>query len=107
MTDVFTSAAAPWSYTATPSCFLYTTQLPLLPDPACPVALKPRHDAKYWARVTKGLDFSDADRVDGALYNRILWKGMMGNKPYPASLTATKAQTKHEAHPARSRKSVK
>ncbi len=44
---------------------------------------RPAHNAKYWARVTKGLDFSDADRVDSALFNRILWKGMMGNKPYP------------------------
>ena len=25
----------------------------------------PTPDAKYWARVTKGMDFHDADRVDG------------------------------------------
>jgi len=42
---------------------------------------KSTHGAKYWARVTKGLDFSDADRIDSAVYNRILWKGMMGNRP--------------------------
>jgi hypothetical protein len=47
---------------------------------------KSTHDASYWARVTKGLDFSDADRVDPLLYNRILWKGMMHNRPYPSSL---------------------
>ena len=45
---------------------------------------KPKHNAKYWARVTKGMDFSDADRVDPSEFNRILWKGMMGDKPYPA-----------------------
>jgi hypothetical protein len=33
------------------------------------------------------MDFSDADRVDAAVYNRILWKGMMGSKPYPAGPT--------------------
>jgi hypothetical protein len=33
------------------------------------------------------MDFTDADRVDGALFNRILWKGLMGDKPYPAAPT--------------------
>jgi hypothetical protein len=32
------------------------------------------------------LDFSDSDRVDPLLYNRILWKGVMHNKPLPLSL---------------------
>jgi hypothetical protein len=47
----------------------------------------PTPDAKYWARVTQGMDFTDADRVDGGVFNRILWKGMMGDKPYPAAPT--------------------
>jgi hypothetical protein len=50
---------------------------------------KSTHNAVYWARATKGLDFSDADRIDPLLYNRILWKGMMHGKPYPASLMKT------------------
>jgi hypothetical protein len=29
------------------------------------------------------MDFDDADLVDGATFNHVLWKGMMGNKPYP------------------------
>jgi hypothetical protein len=33
------------------------------------------------------MDFSDADRVDAAVYNRILWKGIMGNRPYPSGPT--------------------
>jgi hypothetical protein len=36
------------------------------------------------------MDFTDADRVDPLEFNRILWKGMMGNKPYPASLLTEK-----------------
>ena len=40
----------------------------------------------YWTRVTRGLDLSDADRVDPLVYNRILWKGVMHNKPLPLSL---------------------
>jgi hypothetical protein len=35
----------------------------------------------------QGLDFSDADRVDPLVYNRILWKGMTHDRPYPPSLS--------------------
>jgi hypothetical protein len=42
-----------------------------------------KHSAAYWARVTRGFDFSDADRVPPAKYNKVLWKGLMGSKPYP------------------------
>lgn len=62
------------------------------PQPAGLIVSKPTHNAKYWARVTKGMDFSDADRVDPAQFNRVLWKGLMGKKPYPASLNGTHAR---------------
>jgi DNA-binding beta-propeller fold protein YncE len=86
MTDVFTTTPQQWSFTAIPSAYLYATALPLPTAPTGMKIPKSTHDSVYWARVTKGLDFSDADRVDPFLYNRILWKGMMHNKPYPASL---------------------
>jgi DNA-binding beta-propeller fold protein YncE len=89
MADVFTTTPQKWSFTAAPSDYLYATALPL---PVRPVGMKiPKstHNAEYWARVTKGLDFSDADRVDPLLYNRILWMGMMGKRPYPPSLNKT------------------
>ena len=35
------------------------------------------------ARVTAGFDFSDADRVPPAKFNRVVWNGLMGGKPYP------------------------
>jgi len=79
---------ANWTFTATPSAYLYNTSLPLPPKSAGLVVPKSTHDAMYWARVTKGLDFSDADLVNPVLYNRILWKGMMGGRPYPAALSA-------------------
>ena len=78
---------SPWSFTAAPSALLYNSQLVLPPKPAGLVVPKLKHNAKYWARVTKGMDFTDADLVDPAAFNRVLWKGIMGNKPYPASLT--------------------
>jgi len=33
------------------------------------------------------MDFTSEDRMDFAEYNRILWKGLMGNKPYPSRPT--------------------
>jgi hypothetical protein len=30
------------------------------------------------------MDFRDADRVDDDTFNRVLWRGMMGNRPYPS-----------------------
>lgn len=50
------------------------------------------HDAKYWAQVTKGMDFTTEDRIDFTRYNRILRNGMMGNKPYPTAPTARDAR---------------
>jgi hypothetical protein len=87
MADIFNTTPSNWSFTATPSAYLYNTHLPLPPPAAGLIVPKSTHSAKYWARVTKGMDFSDADRVDAAVYNRILWKGMMGNRPYPAGPT--------------------
>ena len=86
MADIFNTTPATWSFTATPSPYLYATQLPL-PQSAGLIVPKSTHSAQYWAQVTKGMDFSDADLIDSAVYNRILWKGMMGDKPYPATPT--------------------
>jgi hypothetical protein len=30
------------------------------------------------------MDFTSEDRMDFADYNHILWKGLMGNRPYPS-----------------------
>jgi len=86
MTDIFnTTPNRSWSFTAAPASILYCTNLPL-PQPAQPCQ-NPTPDVKYWTRVTQGMDFTDADRVDGGVFNRILWKGLMGSKPYPTAPT--------------------
>jgi hypothetical protein len=87
MADIFNTQPSRWSFTATPSAFLYGTGLPLPAKPASLIVPKPTHNAEYWARVTKGMDFTSEDRMDFGDYNRILWKGLMGNKPYPAEPT--------------------
>jgi hypothetical protein len=93
MADVFNiSQPSTWSFNATPSSYLYNTTLPLPTPVAGLVIPKPTHDAKYWAKVTRGLDFSKEDRVDPVAYNRIIWKGLKGDKLYPgdASLAETR-----------------
>ena len=55
----------------------------------------PSTSAQYWAKVTAGFDFSDADRVPPAKFNRLLWKGLMGKKPYPA-VRGTSSGTKRD-----------
>jgi YVTN family beta-propeller protein len=85
MADVFDTRQKEWTFSATPSGLLCAdTQLDLPPAACEGVALLyPRHNAAYWAQVTKGMDFSREDHVDGQQFNRILWKGLMGEKPYP------------------------
>jgi hypothetical protein len=34
--------------------------------------------------------------VDGVLFNPILWRGLMGNKPYPTSLIRTNERKERE-----------
>lgn len=86
MADVFTDQLKDWNYTAIPSALLENTTLPI--DKKLFAGLKPlksTHDAAYWAAATKGFDFQSEDRIDFARYNRIQWKGLMGDKPYPAA----------------------
>ena len=97
MADIFNTTPGKWSYTATPSALLYNTSLPLPPRTAGLTVPRPSHDAKYWARVTRGMNLSDADLVDGAAFNRILWEGLMGDKPYPAGPTGKDLRQNRQA----------
>jgi len=107
MADVFNTIPTAWSFTATPSAYLYNTSLPLPPKAASLILPKSTHNAKYWARVTKGMDFTEADRIDSAVYNRILWKGMMGDQPYPAGPTGLDLRQNREKLLASYRRSLK
>jgi hypothetical protein len=92
MVDVFDiRSSGAWSYVAEASTVLSGTALARAPGGlgvqfAKGPVVKPRHSARYWARVTGGLDFSDADRVPPAKFNRIVWRGLMGKKPYPTRM---------------------
>jgi hypothetical protein len=91
MTAVFDTRQFPaWTFTATASTLLApVANLLNLAQNDQPVRyakgpiVKLRHDAAYWDKAMAGFDFSQADRVPVARFNRVLWKGMMGSKPYP------------------------
>jgi DNA-binding beta-propeller fold protein YncE len=104
MADVFSSSPSQWSFTATPAAILYCTKLPL-PSPPQP-CINPTPNVKYWARVTKGMDFTDADKVDGGEFNRVLWRGIKGNQPYPSAPTGLDLSQNREQLLARYRQSL-
>jgi YVTN family beta-propeller protein len=93
MADVFdTHSSGAWTYTADASTVLSSTTLSMAPGGlgvkyASGPVVKPRHGAKYWAKVTASFDFSDADRVPPARFNRVLWRGLKGGAPYPATIS--------------------
>jgi YVTN family beta-propeller protein len=88
MADVFDpTLSGDWNYNAVASTILKTTSLAMNnigvqyaegPD------VFPRHDAAYWAKQTRGFDFSEEDRVPVRLMNEVMWAGLMDGKPYPA-----------------------
>ena len=89
MTDIFDlHSRGKWTYTAEASTILQNTELAPLVT-ALGVAytpgevVKPQHNADYWAKATVGFDFTEADQVPTAKFNKILWKGLKGTKPYP------------------------
>jgi YVTN family beta-propeller protein len=89
MTDAFDITQSPeWTYTAEASTVLATTTLSLTEGGrriafAAGPMITPRHGAAYWDTVTAGFDFSEADQVPTARFNRLLWSGLMGDRPYP------------------------
>jgi DNA-binding beta-propeller fold protein YncE len=92
MADVFDiGASAAWSYSAEASTVLTSTALAQAPGGlgvkfAQGAVIKPKHTARYWAKRTAGFDFSDADRVPPARFNKIVWRGLMSGKRYPTRM---------------------
>lgn len=89
MADVFDiGASGEWGYSAVASTVLKMS----FPDLSqfdggteftVGPTIKPQHSAAYWASATRHFDFSDADQVPPDQFNRVLWQGLMGGKPYP------------------------
>jgi hypothetical protein len=104
MADVFdiTQNPSDWSFTAAAAPILYTTELnsenpPILPTEVGHLVVpKPAHGGEYWAKVTKGLNFAQADRVDPVLYNRILWRGLKGDTVYPGDKNLAETRKRYK-----------
>ena len=84
MTDVFDLNQKSWTFNASPSSYLYATTLPL-PQQQANAAPIPQstHGAAWWAAATKGYDWTHEDKIPTARFNLLLWRGLMGNRPYP------------------------
>jgi DNA-binding beta-propeller fold protein YncE len=87
MASAFDLEQRRWNFDAVPSAYLQSTTLPIS-FPAANAqapALKPLHDSAWWAAQTKGMNFSVEDKLDAAKFNRVLWMGTMGGRPYPTA----------------------
>jgi len=59
-------------------------------------AIQPQHSAAYWDSATAGFNFSEADQVPPAQFNRVLWNGLMDGKPYPTVRGVTTSTTRRD-----------
>jgi len=90
MANAFDITKSDWTYSAVPAPILLTSTLPIRAKQIAAnghaLALpRPTHDAAWWEAKTRGFDFSVEDRIDSEKFNRILWEGLMGDKPYPTT----------------------
>ena len=86
MTDAFDLTQAAWSFAAQPSPVLRDTQALRNVPSRQSDATAPRqstHSAAWWADRTRGYDWSAEDRIDAVGFNKLLWEGLVGNRPYP------------------------
>jgi len=101
MTEAFDTTQSTWTFTAAPALVLFNSTLPLTTG-ANKINLssipKPTHDAAWWEARTKDFDFSQEDRVDPEKFNRVIWQGLMGDKPYPTTRSGADLRQNRE-HP--------
>jgi DNA-binding beta-propeller fold protein YncE len=92
MTEVFDLNQSSWNYSAAVPDLLRASKLPLpaatatnsLPRTRRIVAPgRDKHNAAYWQKKLGDMDYEEEDKLDTPLFNRELWRGMMGGKPYP------------------------
>jgi YVTN family beta-propeller protein len=90
MADVFSTTPDLTPYAAVlPGSLCQSPVDPAL-IPECKEASLPRtpptpslHDGTWWAKATANFNFKQPDAIDSASFNRLLWLGVMGDKPYP------------------------
>lgn len=81
MADVFDLNQLDWNFTATAANVLRSTKLPIAAgrfSTTDDASNAPVHDARYWAKATRGQDFRSEDRLDTEAFNKALWLGLSG-----------------------------
>jgi hypothetical protein len=106
MAEVFDLNQSTWSYNAVVPDLLRTSQLPVprataensLPRTNRVLAYATdRRTAAYWQKRIGDMDYDVEDKLDTERFNRELWKGMMGNKPYPRSRSGKNLRENRES----------
>jgi hypothetical protein len=106
MTEVFDLNQANWTYSAAVPELLRTTELPLparasgepVPNAARLLAeSRNRHPASWWQKRLGGMDFDEEDKLDTPRFNRVLWKGLMGDRPYPTQRSGQNLRENRQA----------
>jgi hypothetical protein len=87
MVEVFDPQQKEWTFTAVAAPILRAESTLPLPSPTIAELALPlmhsRHSGHWWAQAFEGMDFTREDANSAGRLNRILWAGMMGDRPYP------------------------
>ena len=84
MTAIFDLNQSTWTYNVIVPAPIAAELTPANPQSRLTPEFRDAQPAAYWARQTRGFDWSQEDRVPAVLFNQILWKGLTGGLPYPA-----------------------
>ena len=85
MTDVFDLKQSAWNYTAITPAPIAENLNAALKLNGTAQSFQDSQPAAYWARQTRGFDWSHEDRVPAVLFNQIIWRGLTGGLPYPSA----------------------
>ena len=106
MTEVFDLNQTSWTYNAIVPELLRSSTLPLpkataedsLPRAARVLAsTRDRHTAAWWQKKLGDMDYDEEDKLDTPRFNRELWKGIMGSRPYPLERSGQDLRQNREA----------
>ena len=106
MTEVFDLTRASWNYQAIVPELLRSSTLPLpkataensLPRAGHVLAsARDRHTAAWWQKRLGDMDYDEEDKLDTPRFNRELWKGIMGSRPYPLERSGKDLRQNREA----------
>jgi DNA-binding beta-propeller fold protein YncE len=90
MSEVFDLNQTKWTYNPVVPELLRETELPLparaellSPGMRSLLAARIQHNGAWWQKKLGDMDYDEEDKLDTPRFNRVLWQGLMGNKPYP------------------------